>query len=238
MLDALLAGSALDFDEFFANLDTIGPTSVGHACAIIVVHIPVIATVGLATIAARQSIALFTNLILGPWLAPMWRARRGLADATAVQLTRNPDALARAIRDLDGHNVKVEGGAAVSFLFPVWPAATREETVNEATAVAAFIVGMNPDPKARLARLAALGARLNSGTPDGAVPQSARIRDALPSRDDLRAILVLATVAVLIVVALIAVTLAAASVLLMVLWVVLGWVAAPLRWAVGSAVSG
>ena len=59
---------------------------------------PLIATLGLASIAAKQSIGLFTTLVLGPWLAAMWRARRRLADATAVQLTRNPAALARAVK--------------------------------------------------------------------------------------------------------------------------------------------
>ncbi|HEX6054083.1 MAG TPA: M48 family metalloprotease, partial [Gemmatimonadaceae bacterium] len=132
MLDSFLASSALVFDEFFENLDTIRPESVGHACAVIVIHIPLIATIGLASIAAKQSIGLFTNLILGPWLAPMWRARRRLADATAVQLTRNPDALARAIRDLDAADVKVDGGEAVNFLFPVWPGPSKA-TMTEAT---------------------------------------------------------------------------------------------------------
>ncbi len=239
MLDALLAGSAFDFEEFFANLDTIQPRSVGHACAIIVIHIPVIATIGLATIAAKESIVLFTNVILGPWLAPMWRSRRQLADATTVRLTRNPDALARAIRDLDSPDVEVQvkGGAAVHFLFPVWPAATVE-TAKEATDVAMFIVGMNLNPKARLVRLAALGASLQAGALDAPAPLLARIRDALPSWDDTRAVLLLGMTALLLVVALIAVTLAAASVLLMVLWVVLGWITAPLRWLSGSRGSG
>lgn len=236
MLDTFLAGSAFEFDEFFENLDNIRPESVGHACAVIVIHIPVIATIGLASIAAKQSITLFTNLILGPWLAPMWRARRRLADATAVQLTRHPDALARAIRDLEAADVRVDGGEAVNFLFPVWPAPSKE-TMKDATDVATFIVGMNPEPKPRLARLARLGASLESGALDARAPLSVRIRDALGPWEDVRAIPLLVIVAVLMLVVLVAVTLAAASVLLMALWVVLGWITGPLRW-LRSAIAG
>ena len=41
---------------------------------------------------------LWTSLFLGPPLAMIWRDRRYAADAMAVQLTRNPDGLARACR--------------------------------------------------------------------------------------------------------------------------------------------
>jgi hypothetical protein len=47
----------------------------------------------------------------------------------------------------------------------------------------------------------------------------------------------LAIVAVLMLVVLIAVTLSAASILLMALWVVLGWITGPLRW-LRSAIAG
>ena len=57
LLDRLLSGGELEFEEFFANLETINPKSVMHGCFIILVQIPLIATVGLATIAAKQSIA-------------------------------------------------------------------------------------------------------------------------------------------------------------------------------------
>src|SRR5205085_8178273 len=37
-----------------------------------------------------------TTFVIGPLLALLWRRRRLLADATAVRLTRNPQALAEA----------------------------------------------------------------------------------------------------------------------------------------------
>src|SRR5262249_47049294 len=39
-------------------------------------------------------------LLVGPMLALLWRSRRYLADAAAVQLTRNPDGLAHALMHL------------------------------------------------------------------------------------------------------------------------------------------
>ena len=40
---------------------------------------------------------VFNMWLLGPLLAMTWRSRRYLADATAVQLTRNPQGLAQAL---------------------------------------------------------------------------------------------------------------------------------------------
>src|SRR5215467_9557262 len=40
----------------------------------------------------------FLNVLLGPSMAMLWRTRRYLADASSVELTRNPDALARALQ--------------------------------------------------------------------------------------------------------------------------------------------
>jgi Zn-dependent protease with chaperone function len=51
----------------------------------------------LVSMEAKLLLFLFTLLFLGPVLWWMLRARRHLADATAVQLTRNPDGLAQAL---------------------------------------------------------------------------------------------------------------------------------------------
>ena len=229
LLDRLLSGGELEFEQFFANLEAITPRSVAHGCFIILVQIPLIATFGLATIAAKQSIALYTTLVLGPWLGAMWRARRRLADATAVQLTRNPAALARAVRTLDGCDVEVPGGWAMNFLFPVWPPVTEESAARQ-TEIASYVVGMRLDPKVRLERLAALGAALESEAstpPQGPV---ARLRAALPDWKELGTTVGWSLIALGGGAVLVAVTLAAASVLLIGLWYVLQWVTALPRW--------
>jgi Zn-dependent protease with chaperone function len=68
---------------------------------------------------------LFLALLLGPALALTWRARRYLADATAVRLTRNPDGLARGLRRLAEQGGMIPGAQWASHLFVVGPEATR-----------------------------------------------------------------------------------------------------------------
>jgi Zn-dependent protease with chaperone function len=237
LLDALLSGSSFDLEAFFQNLESIGPRSALHACSIILIQIPLIATFGLAVITARQTIALFTNLVLGPWLAAMWRARRRLADATAVQLTRNPGALARAVRDLEGSDVEVPGGWAVNFLFPVWPAVTEEIAARQ-TEIAAAVVGMRLDPAERLVRVAALGGTLEAGMPVRRPGLVDRLRGALPDWKELGAAVGWGVLALASVLVLAGVTLAAASLLLVALWYVLLWVTALPRWIRRRIVGG
>jgi Zn-dependent protease with chaperone function len=221
VIDALLAGAGPDAEDFLSMVESIQPTSVRNGCYTVLVKVPLIAVVGLSTIAARESTNLFTLLVFGPWLAAMWRARRRLADATAVQLTRNPFALASAVRTLATCDVEVPGGWPVYFLFPVWVPVTNQ-AASEFTGASANVVGMRLDPEPRLRQLAALGASMDA---DARVRLGARIRAALPSWTELRAALgwlILAAVAVAL---LMAVTLLSASVLLIVLWYVLRWVA-------------
>ncbi len=63
----------------------------------------------------------FLNLLLGPCMAMLWRTRRYLADASSVELTRNPDALARALQRLSEDNTSLEGGEWATHLFIVNP---------------------------------------------------------------------------------------------------------------------
>ncbi|HEV7553024.1 MAG TPA: M48 family metalloprotease [Candidatus Angelobacter sp.] len=63
----------------------------------------------------------FLNLLLGPCMAMLWRTRRYLADATSVELTRNPDALARALQCLSEDNTSLDGGDWATHLFVVNP---------------------------------------------------------------------------------------------------------------------
>ena len=72
-------------------------------------------------IAVELTLWCFLNVLLGPCMALLWRTRRYLADAGAVEFTRNPDALARALQRLSQDRTTIEGGAWASHLFVVNP---------------------------------------------------------------------------------------------------------------------
>jgi hypothetical protein len=114
--------------------------------------------------------------LIGPLVSFMWRTRRHLADAMAVQLTRNPDALARALAHLTREKTVVPKGDELSLLFIVWPT-----TVASKDAVVGQFARMHPKPHQRQRRLIALGAQpVVVVTPPGIW---AGVRDALsPSR--------------------------------------------------------
>ena len=101
-----------------------------------------------------QFAVFFSSMaLIGPIVAFMWRTRRHLADAMAVQLTRNPDALARALRHLATEKTVVPKGDALSLLFIVWPT-----SVASKDAVVGQFGRMHPKPHQRQRRLIALGA--------------------------------------------------------------------------------
>jgi Zn-dependent protease with chaperone function len=76
-------------------------------------------------IIARLILFMTMLFLLGPLLAFTWRSRRYLADATAVQLTRNPDGLARALVSLAERGGVIPGGQIVSHLFIIGPEAAQ-----------------------------------------------------------------------------------------------------------------
>ena len=216
MVDALLVGSGQDVDDFISMVESIQPKSPLNGCYIILVQIPLIAVTGLGMIVAREATNLFTVLVLSPWLGAMWRARRYLADATAVQLTRHPDALANAVRTLDTCTVEVLGGWPVHFLFPVWVAPTDQSAAHFAGA-STNVVRMRVESAPRLRRLANLGA-LADGT---RVRFAQRIRTAIADWRDLRNLLGMIILASALIAVLMVITILAASLLLMILWWVL-----------------
>ncbi|HET9512952.1 MAG TPA: hypothetical protein VFO95_03405, partial [Gemmatimonadales bacterium] len=214
-------GAAFDVEPMIDGIMAIRPRSVPHALFVMFLHLPVIAILGLASITARQAISLFTAIGLGPWLSAMWRARRRLADATAVQLTRHPAALAGAVQAFEANEVEVPGGWVANFLFPVWVPITDQSAARQ-TEAAAHIVGMRLEAAPRLKRLEALGARLESADPGPRPGWRERLQQALPDRKELATALAWGLVALLGAGLLLAVTLAAASLLLMALWWGLG----------------
>jgi Zn-dependent protease with chaperone function len=75
----------------------------------------------LATAMFRMFMMFYLSFITGPLLGWIWRTRRYLADATAVQLTRNPDALAGALQHLPLNSTRIAGGGSADHLFVVQP---------------------------------------------------------------------------------------------------------------------
>ena len=157
-VDTLLAGSdfkRIDSDEFEELPDV-------HPMVALFGYGPVLITMGPAAIAGKAIIWL-TVLLISPCVSLLWRIRRKLADATSVELTRQPDALASAFRKLAGMNVKVPGAVAVHWLFPVWdPEVDRDQTRSEVTT---GLMHMHLPLEPRLRRLERLGASVGGKPP-------------------------------------------------------------------------
>lgn len=69
--------------------------------------------------AIKLSLWFFSFSMLTPSMALLWRKRKYLADASAVQMTRNPDGLAEALRKLNSEPRAIPGGSWAPHLFLV-----------------------------------------------------------------------------------------------------------------------
>jgi Zn-dependent protease with chaperone function len=80
---------------------------------------------------ARTALAMMQLVVLGLLISPVmalaWRRRRLLADATAVELTRDPDALIAALEHLQAHGASVAAGPW-SHLFVVGPELEKDRS--------------------------------------------------------------------------------------------------------------
>jgi len=116
---------------------------------------PLLALLAVAA-AATGFLLLFASLPVGL----LWRSRRYLADATAVQLTRNPTGLYRGLRRLGEAGAVIPGGEGVAHLFIVGPEGegAHRGTFSEREGL---LMGMHPSLTRRLKRLLRMGA-----TPD------------------------------------------------------------------------
>ncbi len=215
VIDRLLVGMPADPMEVATDFTPNGCLSALYG---VVVLGPMLATIGIASITARHASALFTTIGFGPWIAAMWRARRRLADATAVQLTRNPSALAGAVRKLGESDIVVPEGWPVNFLFVAW-AAIDEKNAGQAVG-AGQIIGMRLETDPRLEHLETLGAS-GTGAPIG---WAARLRRDLGSPREVGYAVGMGVLAVAMCALLLAVSLAMALGLLLLLWKVLAWI--------------
>lgn len=82
---------------------------------------------------------IFTWLLINPFLKRGWRARKELADASAVELTRNPTALSRALAALTGYGGLVPGAGWAAHLFVVGPEVHAEIVQHQLEEQAAAI---------------------------------------------------------------------------------------------------
>lgn len=104
---------------------------------------------------------LWTTFIVGWPLALLWRTRRYLADASAVALTRNPDALASALTRLAASADIPAGGERRAYLFLCGPnrasGAHRSGSLHDISAMHISPLALHPPLDSRLKRLVALG---------------------------------------------------------------------------------
>jgi Zn-dependent protease with chaperone function len=82
----------------------------------------------------QMLMSILVPFALGPLIALLWRTRRYLADATAVQLTRNPDGIAGGLAALGRMGGPIPGGAWAAPLFVVGGETVRhrwEQTLRQ-----------------------------------------------------------------------------------------------------------
>ena len=105
----------------------------------------------ITNIAIKLSLQFFSVFVLGPSVAMLWRRRKYLADACAVQLTRNPDGLARALKKLDDDGGAIPGSSWASHLFLVNPGHSAPEALSprqKAILAQAWAASAQPMPPA------------------------------------------------------------------------------------------
>ncbi|MEO5903680.1 MAG: M48 family metalloprotease, partial [Gemmatimonadaceae bacterium] len=111
----------------------------------------------MALIFSAKAAAGFMLIFASAPVGLLWRSRKYLADATGVQLTRNPTSLYRALVRMSEVSVIVPGAGTVSHLFVVAPEAAghKEASFSDREGL---LMGMYPSLAHRLARLTRMGA--------------------------------------------------------------------------------
>jgi len=96
---------------------------------------------------------MISTMLLGPLLALSWRSRKYMADATAVRLTRDPDALATALNKMSGTAVQGAFSAWTSHMSVVPDTSARSRNLFSGSSVR-----MSPSYERRLTALRKMGA--------------------------------------------------------------------------------
>ena len=110
------------------------------------------------------------SFVIGPLLALVWRSRRYLADSTAVQLTRNPDGVARALAALSARGGTVPGAGWAAPLFIIGPRSGRSGPIGPAAAKSGIMgddfsfLSFDPPMRARMTRLRRQGSTVDLAT--------------------------------------------------------------------------
>jgi len=80
-------------------------------------------------IAVQLTLWMFVSMMLGPCIALLWRTRQYLADASAIQLTRNPDSLASALEKMERDRGPLPGTSWAAHLFVVGPGSSPSRSL-------------------------------------------------------------------------------------------------------------
>jgi len=125
-----------------------------------------------STFTVNFVVSMSTAMVTGPLIGAMWKRRELLADATAVQLTRNPDGLAGALEEMTHVGVAVPNGESVSHLFAAWwgRAGADNPDSSNLTMVSRY---MHAKVQRRLAQLQAIGAHIDPATGPDITPATA-----------------------------------------------------------------
>lgn len=154
VVDLLTRSATLEVDDIDRSFDGSGKKSGLHSIRNFI-FFPIFLT----NTAVRLLLWFFSWAVLGPLLGLLWHTRQYLADASAVQLTRDPDGLARALQKLNEEPGEIPGGDWASHLFLVRPRrsgsgfvpnAKQRQMLTQAwaasaTPASASVVGASPD---------------------------------------------------------------------------------------------
>ncbi|HJU64167.1 MAG TPA: M48 family metalloprotease [Gemmatimonadaceae bacterium] len=150
--DLLLRTLAQDKDDLDRYMETTDKGAMSTVRTLM--RAPVIMTLGMASVTAQFAVMISSMLLFGPAFAALWRTRRKLADAMAVQLTRNPTALYTALAALHQMNTRVRGGETVALLFIV-----RQQGAAYTSVRTEFFDSYHPAAVKRMHRLRMQGAQ-------------------------------------------------------------------------------